>query len=255
MMDTTRRSFLSHSAVASAAIVAGAGSAQAEASAAESAPLKQGATILLQGDSITDAGRDKGIAEPNDWKALGKGYARMIATHLLSRHPEKELKIYNRGISGHKVPDLDARWDKDCLDLKPDILSILIGVNDYWHTVAFGSKYEGTVESYGTGFTELLKRTKDALPDTRIIICDPFVVRAADKSTRADWYPEFDERRAKAREAAQSVKADFVEFQEIFDTAVAAGCPAKELAGDAIHPSPHGHALMASRWLSDTGLA
>lgn len=256
-MTTSRRSFLTHSALASAAALAGTTAARAESTASNKAPLalKQGATVVLQGDSITDAGRDKGIAEPNHKKALGNGYAQLIAYHLLSKHPEKDLKIYNRGISGNKVPDLDGRWDKDCIDLKPDILSIMIGVNDYWHTVAFGSKYEGTVESYGTGFTDLLKRTRDALPETQLVICEPFVVRAADGSTRADWFPEFDHRRAKAQAAAESAGALYVEFQQMFDAAVAAGFPAKELAGDAIHPSPAGHALMASRWLGDTGLA
>ena len=226
----------------------------APAATAKPLTLKQGATILLQGDSITDAGRDKGNEEPNNVKALGRGYAQLIAYHLLAKYPEKKLKIYNRGISGHKVPDLDARWDRDCIDLKPDILSIMIGVNDYWHTVAFGSKYKGTVDSYETGLKALLKRTTDALPDTQIVICEPFVVQAADKSTRADWFPEFDHRRAKARAAAESIGVIYVEFQQMFDAAVAAGYDHKALAGDAIHPSTHGHALMASRWLGDTGL-
>ncbi|MCH7226722.1 SGNH/GDSL hydrolase family protein [Haloferula sp. A504] len=254
-MNSSRRQFLTTSALASAAAVSTTPARSEETAKAGTLELKQGATILLQGDSITDAGRDKTIAEPNHTKALGNGYARMIAYHLLSKYPEKELKLYNRGISGNKVPDLDGRWEKDCLELKPDILSIMIGVNDYWHTVAFGSKYEGTVESYGTGFKALLDRTREALPDTRIVICEPFVVRAADGSTRPDWFPEFDQRREKAREAAQASGALYVEFQQMFDAAVAAGYPHKELAGDDIHPSPHGHALMASRWLGDTGLA
>jgi lysophospholipase L1-like esterase len=173
--------------------------------------------------SITDAGRDKKISEPNNFKALGRGYAQLIGYHLLSKYPDKNLKVYNRGISGHKVPDLDARWDSDCIQLKPDILSIMIGVNDYWHTVAFGSKYKGTVESYETGFNALLKRTKEALPDTQIVICEPFVARAADHSTRADWFPEFAHRQAKAKAAAASIGALYVEFQQMFDAAVAAG--------------------------------
>ena len=131
----------------------------------------------------------------------------------------------------------------------------MIGVNDYWHTVAFGSKYKGTVETYESGFKALMERIKKALPDTKLVVCDPFVVRAADKSTRADWYPEFDQRRAKAKAVAESIGAIFVEFQQMFDAAAAAGYSHKDLAGDAIHPTTHGHALMASRWLGDTGLA
>ena len=256
MIPSTRRRFLGTSAALSAAALAGRGPVHAKSPESPAGlSLKQGATILIQGDSITDAGRDKKMLEPNQPAALGKGYARLIAYHLLAKHPEKELKIYNRGISGNKVPDLEGRWERDCLELKPDILSIMIGVNDYWHTVAFGSKYEGTVESYGTGLTALLERTREALPEVQLVLCEPFVVRTADNGPRKDWFPEFDHRRAKAREAAESVGAVFVPFQEMFDAAVAAGFPNKQLAGDDIHPSSDGHALMASRWLGDTGLA
>jgi lysophospholipase L1-like esterase len=256
-MSITRRQFITRSTAAStAAIAAGATFCQAESARLQPSPiqLEQGATVLLQGDSITDAARDKSIEEPNNVKALGRGYAQLIGYHLLSKYPEKNLKVYNRGISGNKVPDLDARWDRDCIQLKPDVLSIMIGVNDYWHTVAFGSKYQGTVETYETGFKALLQRTKDALPETQIVICEPFVVRAADGSTRADWFPEFDHRREKARAAADSIGAIYVQFQQMFDAAVAAGYPHQDLAGDAIHPTTHGHGLMASRWLGDTGL-
>jgi lysophospholipase L1-like esterase len=257
-MTKSRRQFITQTSVAAAAALA-AGSTPAFGKDTDQLKagitLKQGATVLLQGDSITDAGRDKSNFEPNNYKALGRGYAQLIGYHLLSKYPEKGLKIYNRGISGNKVPDLDARWDRDCIELKPDVLSIMIGVNDYWHTVAFGSKYKGTIESYETGFKALLKRTKEALPETQIVICEPFVVRAADGSTRSDWFPEFDHRRAKAKAAAESVGAIYVQYQQMFDAAVAASYPPKDLAGDAIHPSPHGHGLMASRWLGDTGLA
>jgi len=256
-MSPSRRKFFTRSAAASAAVLATTGRSVAAEEKPSNSPLKlkEGATILLQGDSITDAGRDKKNAEPNNVRALGRGYAQLIGYHLLSKYPEKNLKVYNRGISGNKVPDLDRRWDGDCIDLKPDVLSIMIGVNDYWHTVAFGSKYKGTVETYESGFKALIERTKKALPKTQLVICEPFVVQAADKSTRADWFPEFDHRRAKAKAVAESAGAIYVAFQQMFDAAVAAGYSHKELAGDAIHPSTHGHALMASRWLGDTGLA
>lgn len=217
--------------------------------------LKKGATVLLQGDSITDAGRKKDSHEPNNKEALGKGYASLIAYHLLTAHKDKDLKVYNRGISGHKVPNLYARWDKDCIDLKPDVLSIMIGVNDYWHTVAFGSKYEGTVESYKTGFNALLKRTKDKLPDVQLVVLEPFVVRDAERTTRADWFPEFSDRQAVAKETAETFGAVWVPFQTMFDDAVAAGTPNKHWSGDAIHVNGNGAALMAMRWLHETGLA
>ncbi|MFN3167152.1 MAG: SGNH/GDSL hydrolase family protein [Phycisphaeraceae bacterium] len=255
----TRRSMLATTAAASTAALSAAmlpATARADAHAkTKPITLNKGATVLLQGDSITDAGRNKGIADPNNKDALGKGYASLIAYHLLSRYPDKQLKLYNRGISGHKVPDLDARWDRDCIDLKPDVLSIMIGVNDYWHTVAFGSKYKGTVESYKTGFNALLKRTRDALPDVQLVICEPFVVRDVERTTRADWFPEFAERQAVAQEAAKRAGAVWVPFQSMFDAAVAAGTENKHWSGDAIHVNANGAALMAMRWLGETGLA
>jgi len=255
----TRRAMLAGTAV-SAAALAGCKSmstaSQSEASCcAPAVSLKQGATILIQGDSITDAGRAKMQTDANHPAALGNGYAAMIAYHLLSKYPEKNLQVFNRGISGNKVPDLEARWDRDCIELAPDILSIMIGVNDYWHTVAFGSNYDGTVESYGTGLTALLDRTKQALPEVQLVICEPFVIRAADGSTRPDWFPEFDERRAKCKEAADSVGAVYVPFQSMFDNAVAAGTENTYWSGDNIHVNDKGAALMAMRWLGDTGLA
>ena len=88
-------------------------------------------TIVFQGDSITDAGRNYGAPTPND--GLGAGYPFLLAASLLCSTPETDWKIFNRGISGHRVVDLYARWKCDTLNLKPDILSILIGVKDTWH--------------------------------------------------------------------------------------------------------------------------
>ena len=120
--------------------------------------LPEGTTLLFQGDSITDAGRDRGQYYANNGNGLGKGYAYQISSHLLGEHPKKKLRIYNRGISGHKVFQLANRWEDDCLQLKPDILSILIGVNDFWH--ALNGRYDGTVDVYDTDLRKLLERTK-----------------------------------------------------------------------------------------------
>ena len=110
---------------------------------ASSISMPKGLTILFQGDSITDGGRDRGQYYANNARGMGQGYVRHITTELLGNHPGSELRIYNRGISGHKVFQLRDRWVDDCLILKPDVLSILIGVNDFWHTLDWG--YQGTV--------------------------------------------------------------------------------------------------------------
>lgn len=130
--------------------------------------LKKGSVIVFQDDSITDAGRKKEVRLPNDSKALGNGYAAMVAGALLGDYPDLGLKFHNRGISGNKIPDLEARWQEDAIDLKPDVLGILIGINDLWHTVAFGSKYKGTIDDYESGFRKLIERTCGGDPIPRI---------------------------------------------------------------------------------------
>ena len=98
----------------------------------------------------------------------------LAAAALLEKYASLNLKIYNKGISGNKVFQLAERWDKDCLELKPDVLSILIGVNDIWHKL--NGQYNGTVEIYRKDYIALLERTKKALPDVKLIICEPFAV-------------------------------------------------------------------------------
>ncbi|SEK60064.1 GDSL-type esterase/lipase family protein [Carnobacterium iners] len=92
--------------------------------------LNKNDTILFIGDSIADVGRIR-----EDLKDLGKGYPLLTASYLLERYPELELTFLNRGISGDKVTDLTNRWKEDCLELQPDIISILVGINDVWHNM------------------------------------------------------------------------------------------------------------------------
>ena len=205
--------------------------------------LSKGTTILFQGDSITDGGRDKKNQIANQQKALGAGYAWMAASHLLIKNPQLNLTIHNRGISGNKVHQLANRWDKDCLDLKPDILSIMIGVNDIWH--GLNGKYEGTVKTYEDDFLSLMERTRKALPKTQFVICEPFVLRCG--AVNEKWFPEFDRYRAAARKVADQNNATFVPFQSMFDEAVQYA-PPKHWAGDGVHPSSHGASLMAHFW-------
>ena len=212
--------------------------------------LSQNDVILFQGDSITDAGRDKKNAAANNFNALGRGYANMITSSLLGEHAPLGLQCYNRGISGHKVPDLQARWQKDTIDLKPAVLSILIGVNDIWHKL--NGKYTGTVADYETGFTKLVADTRAALPDTKLVICEPFVLRCG--AINDTWFPEFDQRRAVAKRVAKAAGSTWVPFQTMFDDAISESTPPAYWAGDGVHPTMAGHALMAETWLDVTGL-
>lgn len=207
-------------------------------------PLMPAGVLLFQGDSITDAGRDRKRQQMNDGRSLGRGYPALIAAELLSSRPQDSLRIHNRGISGNKVPDLDARWEADTLAIKPDILSILIGVNDIWHKL--NGKYDGTAETYEKGFAALLERTRKAMPWTRIVVCEPFVLRCG--AVNDEWFPEFDRRREAARRVADGAGADWVPFQSMFDDALKHAEPAY-WAADGVHPSVAGHGLMARTWI------
>lgn len=213
--------------------------------------LEDDTTIVFQGDSITDARRDKKAeGKVNDSGMLGRGYPFFIAGDLLAENPTRNLQIYNRGISGNKVPNLDARWDKDALDLKPDILSILIGVNDIWHKL--NGKYDGTPEVYRDGFTALLERTKTALPDVTLVVCEPFVLRCG--AVNDTWFPEIETRRAFAEDVATNAGAIWVPFQQRFNEAVDSGTKPEYWAADGVHPTHAGHALMAETWREAVGI-
>jgi len=207
--------------------------------------FSNGDVLLFQGDSITDAGRNREQEMANNPWSFGVGYANHIASWLLAEMPDKDLSIHNRGISGNKVYQLAERWDRDCLDLKPEVLSILIGVNDYWHFR--NGQYDGTPEIYENDYRNLLSRTLETLPDIKLIICQPFILtgtRAVDES----WLEPFGAYQAIAKKIADEFSAIWVPFQEAFDRALELA-PAAYWAGDGVHPSMAGAQLMANTWL------
>jgi lysophospholipase L1-like esterase len=201
--------------------------------------------ILFQGDSITDSGRNKEDSSFNTSRALGSGYPMLAGASLLEKYASLNLKVYNKGISGNKVYQLAERWDKDCLDIKPDILSILIGVNDIWHTL--NGTYNGTIEIYRNDFTALLERTKKALPDVKLIICEPFAVPGV-KAVNDKWYPEFYGYQKTSREIALQFGATFIPYQKIYNEA-GKQAPGVYWTGDGVHPTLAGAQLMAQAWL------
>lgn len=207
--------------------------------------LNKGDVILFQGDSITDAGRNKESKIPNDQKGFGSGYAFLTAADLLNAFAAKDLKIYNRGISGNKVFQLADRWQADCLDLKPSLLSIMIGVNDFWHK--HSGKYEGTVEIYEKDFRALLKKNKEALPAVKLVIMEPYAV-VGTKAVDQTWFPEFDAYRSVARKIADEFDAIFIPLHTIFDKATKVA-PPTYWTPDGVHPSMAGAKLISEAWM------
>ncbi len=208
--------------------------------------LKENAVILFQGDSITDAGRKReDETTPNKQSMLGNGYAMFASAHLLADNGEKKLQIYNRGISGNKVYQLRERWEKDCMEIKPDILSILIGVNDYWHKKS--GKYDGDLGKYDADYRDLIAYTKMHLPETKIVICEPFII-AGGKALDETWESEFSGYRTVAKQISKDYKTVFVPFQKVFNEALKKA-PVEYWGQDGVHPSMAGAQLMAEAWI------
>ena len=200
--------------------------------------------ILFQGDSITDVSRDRLNLEPNSPAALGGGYANHIASELLHDHPDKGLEFFNRGISGNRVVDLYSRWKVDALNLQPNLISILIGVNDLWHEFMHQNGVE--LDRFETVYRMLLEYTKRSLLEVQLVICEPFVLPCG-VVTEA-WQEDMAQRQKIVEALAAEFNAIFVPFQNVFDRACETA-PAAYWAPDGVHPSPAGHGVLARAWL------
>jgi len=213
--------------------------------------INNGDTILFQGDSITDAGRNKGAYYANNLYGMGTGYVHHVATQILGKYPEKNIKIYNRGISGHKVHQLDARWEEDCMQLDPNILSLMIGVNDYWHTLTHN--YKGTVKIYEDNLTALLERTIKPNPNLKLIIAEPFYIQGGTAINNDIWAENFPAYQYACKMVAQKFGACFIPLQSIFEKALQVA-PVSYWAGDGVHPGMPGVYLMAEAWKECLGI-
>lgn len=200
-------------------------------------------TIVFQGDSITDACRGY---EP---EGLGNGYARMCIRALQVLYPDYDLTLHNRGISGNRIPDLVDRWEEDTLSHNPDLVSILIGVNDTWHSHGVG--YFGGVsnEDFAIGYRKILEQTKAA--GAKIILIEPFAFHHG--SFAEDWRDgDFGHKIMITRKLAQEYADAFIPIEGIFYGATTKHKP-EEISEDGIHPTTLGHRILAREWLKAAG--
>jgi len=211
--------------------------------------IGQDQTVLFQGDSITDCGRPR---DESDWH-LGLGYAQLIASYLPLRHPKLGVRFVNRGIGGDRVPSLQARWQADCIDIQPDWISILIGINDA--SMAATEDQADSTAAYEAGYRDLLTQIRDRT-EARLIILQPFLLEtehpydfmATAGKIRQKLNPMIDV----ARNLAAEFDAVTVPLDDLFRQATQQA-PAEHWAPDAIHPSPAGHALIAEAWMRAVG--
>jgi lysophospholipase L1-like esterase len=203
--------------------------------------LEQDAHVLFFGDSITDAGRR---LETNNPQQMGTGYPAMIAARVASRHPELRLRFTNRGISGDRVVDLLRRLDEDVLADSPDVVSILIGINDTWRR--YDRNDPTSTASFAAGYRKLLERLAGGGVG-RLVMCEPFVLPIPDD--RAGWREDLDPKIGVVRRLAREFEAVLVPLDGLF---AAASCraPLGFWLPDGVHPSPAGHALIADAWIS-----
>ena len=201
--------------------------------------------ILFQGDSITDAGRERDAAGSNI--GLGQGYALFIAAQLRAERPKAGLQFLNRGISGNRIVDLYARIKSDTINLKPNVLSVLIGVNDTWHE--FGGRQNGVaIPKYERLFRDFLTEVRAALPDIKLVLCEPFVLPCG--VVTPEWITEMDQRRIVVKKLAGEFHTKFVPFQAMFNEAVKQA-PPEYWAADGVHPTAAGHMRMAQTWIKE----
>lgn len=245
MIKRSRRNFISTSTLALSLPFLGFTKEEKSGKNQKISPLGTGDTILFQGDSITDAGREKTKELPNSPDSLGKGYAFLASAHLLHSNPDKNLTLYNRGISGNKVYQLQERWQKDAINLNPKWISILIGVNDYWHKRKHN--YNGTVAVYEKDYRTLIKNTQEALPGVQFILCEPFILQGT-SAVDETWVDPFKEYQQIAKQISKEFNTLWVPFQSIFNKALEEA-EASYWAPDGVHPSLAGSHLMAHAWL------
>ena len=246
MMNNSRRVFIGKAAAAAAAVALIPSVVEAAVPRKQKLlTLPEGGVVLFQGDSITDAGRDKDREFPNAGGSLGGGYALFAAAGIMDHFAAREPVVYNRGISGNKVYQLAERWQEDCLELKPDILSILIGINDYWHMR--NGHYDGTLERYEHDYRQLLSRTRDLLPAVKLVLCEPFALPGT-TAVDSSWVDPVRGYREVAAKLSKEFGTIWVPFQKVFDEAMR-HAPASWWSADGVHPSVAGSHLMASAWM------
>jgi lysophospholipase L1-like esterase len=197
--------------------------------------------ILFQGDSITDGGRQR---TGNDYNhIMGQDYAYILSSELGERYPERNLTFINRGISGNNVVDLAERWATDTLAVKPNFLSILIGIND-----TVGSK-KISAETYEQTYDKLLADTRLAMPDLKILLCEPFLLPVGKfKDTYADNMVELKKRQETVARLAGKYHLPLVQLQKAF-TDACQKAPPDHWSWDGVHPTYAGHGLIARCWL------
>lgn len=197
--------------------------------------------ILFQGDSITDTNRDRECDAQ-----IGRGYVRLVKASLGFEEAGK-YEFVNRGISGNRIVDVYARIKNDIINVKPDVMSLLVGVNDVWHELDYENGVDA--EKYYKIYDMLISEVKEALPDIEIMLMEPFVLKGTATESRWELFrTEVEKRAAMAKKISEKYNLPFIELQRGFDELCKRAEPDYWL-WDGVHPTTMGHEYIKIEWL------
>ncbi len=205
--------------------------------------LKENARIVFQGDSITDAGRDR-----EKDSSMGAGYVFMLTAMLAAKYPDKNPSFINRGMGGDTVQTLHERWERDCLVFKPDIVSILIGINDTWKR--FSENLDPGAASFEAMYREMLTGAQEQ-SSAQLVIIEPFLL--TNRENYMEWRNDLNSK----IDVIRGLAAEFHAYYVPMDGIMAQACTKADAAywsTDGVHLTSAGHALLAQSWLSAVGL-
>lgn len=210
--------------------------------------LQKGEKLLFIGDSITDCDRAKPTGE-GLFGALGKGYVSLVDAMLQAVYPELGIRVVNKGTGGHNVLDLQARWQEDVLDQKPDWLSIMIGINDVWrqYDTPFIKEWHVYADKYEATLRELVEQTKPHV--SNLVLMTPFYLESNEQDAMRSTMDEYG---AIVKRIASESGAIFVDTQAAFNE-VLKELYAATLAWDRVHPTQAGHIVLARAFLNKIG--
>ena len=203
----------------------------------------ENARVVFQGDSITDGERNR-----NDCPhlLLGQGYQFLIAARFSALYPERKVTFINRAVSGNNVKTMAARWQTDTLDMKPDLLSVLIGIND--SGIGGGDERKVPLAQYEQVYDKLLADVRAANPNIRLVLGEPFYLPVMARKQGDERERDIRQRQAIVAKLAAKYRAALVKYQKVFDDACKRA-PAEYWAADGVHPKYSGHQLMADEWV------
>lgn len=207
--------------------------------------FKQGQIVLFQGDSITDCGRDR-----NDIRSLGNGYAGKVAKIYEILFPDADVTFINKGVNGNRSGNLLERYDTDIKQIKPDFISILIGINDVWRR--YDQNDDTDVQKFESNYRTLLEQIKRDLPDTKIMLIEPFLLYTFPE--RRLWREDLNPKIGVVRELAKEFADYYLPLDGILIGYQTKGVKEEAISLDGVHPLEVGHGIIALEYLACIGV-